>query len=110
MLYLYSKGFPMNFIKIVIPLFTASMVFGAPISSVYVQNCKTCHGATGENTAVGKSKMIKDLSVIEIEKALNVLSTGERAGLPVAKMIKKNFMNTHTKEQVHELAVYINSL
>jgi cytochrome c553 len=110
MLYLNLKGFSMNFIKIVIPLFTASMVWGAPISSVYVQNCKTCHGPTGENTAVGKSKIIKDLSVTEIEKALGDLSSGERKGLPVAKMIKKNFMNTHTKEQIHELAVYINSL
>lgn len=100
----------MNMMKIVMPLLAASMVYGAPISSVYVQKCKTCHGPTGANTAVGKSKVIKDMSVEEIEKALQELSSGERKGLPVAKMIKKNFINTHSKEEVRALAEYINAL
>lgn len=100
----------MNLVKIVLLLLTASVVFGAPASTLYLQKCKTCHGPSGENTAVGKSKIIKDMSVAEIETAITDLASGERKGLPVAKTIKKNFVDTHTKEQIHALAEYINQL
>jgi cytochrome c553 len=100
----------MNLVKIVLLLLTASVVFGAPASTLYPQKCKTCHGPAGENTAVGKSKPIKDMSVVEIETAIADLASGERKGLPVAKTIKKNFVDTHTKEQIHALAEYISQL
>jgi|LakMenEpi03Aug12_release.lakeMendotaPanAssembly.Ray.scaffolds.fasta_scaffold594054_1 cytochrome c553 len=100
----------MNIMKIVAVLMMANIAFAASTQEVYTKKCKTCHGPSGENTAVGKSKPIKDMSVVEIETAITNLASGERKGLPVAKSIKKNFIDTHTKEQVHALAEYINQL
>ena len=100
----------MNLIKIVVALMMANVVFAEPVQEVYVQKCKMCHGSSGENTVMRKSKAIKDMSVEEIETAITALATGERKGLPVAKNIKKSFVDSHTKEQVHALAEYINQL
>ena len=100
----------MNLMKIAVPLMITSMAFGASTNPLYVKNCQTCHGPLGEKTAIGKSKPIKDMSAVEIEKALTDLSVGTRKSLPVAKSFKKKFLDTHTKEEVRALAEYISAL
>lgn len=100
----------MTLIKILLPVFSASIVLAAPISSVYQQKCASCHGQKGEKAAMTKSVAIKDLSAEKIEKALYDYASGERKSLPVVKTMKKNFVDANSKEQVHALAEYITTL
>lgn len=100
----------MTLIKILLPVFSASIVLAAPISSVYQQKCASCHGQKGEKAAMTKSVAIKGLPAAKIEKALYDYASGERKALPVVKTMKKNFVEANSKEQVHALAEYISTL
>jgi cytochrome c553 len=100
----------MTLIKILLPVVTASMVCAAPISSTYQQKCASCHGFKGEKEAMTKSNPIKGMAVAKIEKTLHDYASGERKAIPVVKSIKKNFLDTNSKEQVRALAEYISAL
>lgn len=100
----------MLFMKMLLPIFSASIVLAAPISSVYQQKCGSCHGQKGEKVAMGKSEAIKGMSVAKIEKTLHDYASGEKKTLPVVKTMKKNFLDANSKEQVRALAEYINCL
>ncbi|MGA9045205.1 c-type cytochrome [Sulfuricurvum sp.] len=100
----------MRLIKLLLPVVTASVVCAAPISSVYQQKCASCHGSKGEKSAMAKSIPIKGMAVAKIEKNLHDYASGERKAIPVVKMMKKNYLSTSSKDQVHELAEYISAL
>lgn len=100
----------MTLIKILVPVVTASMVCAAPISSIYQQKCASCHGSKGEKEAMAKSIPIKGMAVAKVEKNLHDYASGERKAIPVVKNIKKNLLDTNSKEQVHALAEYISTL
>jgi cytochrome c553 len=44
------------------------------------QKCVGCHGANGEKAALGKSKIIKDMSKAEIIAAMNGYKDGSYGG------------------------------
>jgi cytochrome c553 len=44
------------------------------------QKCVGCHGANGEKAALGKSKIIKDMSKTEIIAAMNGYKDGSYGG------------------------------
>lgn len=100
----------MNKIKILLVIFSTSMVWAAPISSVYQQKCGSCHGPHGEKAAMGKSNAIQGMPVAKIEKSLYDYASGSKSALPVVKVMKKNFVDANSKEQVRALAEYINTL
>lgn len=59
-------------------LFT-SIVACAAFANPYAK-CVACHGANGEKVALGKSKIIKDMTKAEIVSALNGYKDGSYGG------------------------------
>ena len=100
----------MTFIKIGLSLFTVSLLSASPAQNTYVQKCASCHGVNGDMEAMGSSKMIKKMSVEEIEKALISYASGERKAMAFVQSVKKDFVNKHSKEELHALASYIHGL
>ncbi|MDM5263289.1 c-type cytochrome [Sulfurovum sp. XTW-4] len=100
----------MNFIKIGVSLLTVSILSASPAQNAYVQKCASCHGVNGDMKAMGTSKAIKEMSVEEIEKALINYASGERKAMPFVQNLKKDFVNKHSNEELHELATYIHDL
>ena len=50
------------------------------------KKCAACHGAAGEKAAVGKSKIIKDMSAAQITAALKGYKDGSYGGASKAMM------------------------
>lgn len=100
----------MNFIKIGVSLLTVSILSASPAQNTYVQKCASCHGANGDMKAMGTARSIKEMPVEEIENALISYASGERKAMAFVKSVKKDFVNKHTKEELHDLAVYIHGL
>jgi cytochrome c553 len=100
----------MTLIKIVLPLLAVSFLSASPAKTIYTQKCASCHGVNGDMKAMGSAKVIREMPVKEIEKALIDYTSGERKALPFVKNVKKDFVNKHSKEELHELASYIHGL
>ena len=60
--------------------------------SIAYKKCVSCHGANGEKVALGKSKIIKDMSKDEIILSLNGYKNGTYGG------VSKNIMLGQVKE------------
>ena len=100
----------MTLIRILLPLLCGSFLLASSGSSLYTKKCKSCHGATGTTKAMGKSKSIKGMPVATIEKAMYDYATGDRKSISVIKRSKKAFIRKYSKEELHAVAQYINSL
>ncbi len=100
----------MTLIKIGLTLFAVSFLSASPANTIYAQKCASCHGVNGDMKTMGTTKMIKEMSVEEIEKAVISYASGERKALPFVKSVKEAFMKNCTKEELHELATYIHNL
>ena len=100
----------MKLLKITLSLLTVSFLSASPVKNTYTQKCASCHGANGDQKAMGTSKAIKEMSVGEIEKALVDYASGERKSQSFIKSIKESFVKSHTNEEIHQLATYIHSL
>ena len=95
---------------ILLPLLTGTMLFASSGASLYKKDCKSCHGANGEKKALGKSKVIKGMSVASIEKAMHDYVSGKRKSVAIAKKMKKSFMKKRSKEELHAVSKYIHGL
>jgi len=100
----------MRLIKIGFSLLAVSFLSASPVKDIYAQQCASCHGVNGDQKAMGTSKAIKELEVKEIEEAVINYASGERKALPFVKSIKENFMKKQSREELHELAIYIHDL
>lgn len=47
---------------------------------IYKNNCASCHGRSGEKNALGKARLLKDLTQQEIAEGLRVRKAGEIVG------------------------------
>ena len=65
----------MKKIIIAASLLTACVAFANPYAK-----CVACHGATGEKVALGKSKIIKDMTKAEIVASLKGYQDGSYGG------------------------------
>lgn len=88
----------------------SSILLFANTADVYEKKCGVCHGKDGTTLAMGKSQVIKGLDVELIIKDLNDYASGKRKALPVVKLMKKSFLNSTSKEEVKDLAIFINKL
>ncbi len=68
----------MKKILIVTSLFACS-VFAADGAALY-KKCSTCHGANGEKPALGKSKIIKDMTKADFIAAMKGYKDGSYGG------------------------------
>jgi cytochrome c len=72
----------MKKIIIAASLLTACVAFASPYDK-----CVACHGANGEKAALGKSKIIKDLTKAEIATALKGYQDGTYGGAMKGLMV-----------------------
>lgn len=63
-------------------LFSASLAFANPYAK-----CVTCHGANGEKVALGKSKIIKDMTKQEFIDAMKGYQNGTYGGAQKVLMV-----------------------
>ena len=100
----------MTLTKILLPLFTGTMLLASSGSSLYKKECKSCHGAKGDKLAMGKSKAIKGMPVATLEKAMHDYASGKRKSMSLIKKMKKDFVRKHSKEELHAVSQYIHKL
>lgn len=67
--------------------------------------CAGCHGNSGEKQALGKSKVIKDMTPTELAKSLNGYKDGTYGG-PLAGLMKGQVQNL-TEVQIKSISEYI---
>jgi len=72
----------MKKIVIAATLLTACVAFASPYDK-----CASCHGATGEKVAIGKSKIIKDMTKAELASALKGYQDGTYGGAQKGLMV-----------------------
>ena len=93
--------------KIVLGL--ASLIAVASVASAdgstAFKKCAGCHGAHGEKKALGKSKVIKDMSKADITTALKGYKAGSYGG-PMKAIMKGQVANL-SDEAIGSIAEYI---
>ncbi len=100
----------MHRIKILLPFLILSSLFSSSASTLYKSKCKSCHGAKADQRAMGRSKVISEMSVSNIKKAIYEYSSGKRKTLSFIVKAKKHVVKYHSKKELHDLATYIHSL
>ena len=112
------EGGEMNILKIVLFTFTVSMLSANSSQTLYLHKCAGCHGHNGENSVLGKSKILNQMKAEEIEQSLYNYAEGKcevevevcEPKNPMVQHGKKAIIRNLTKEQVHDLAIYISQL
>lgn len=69
------------------------------------KKCAACHGPSGEKVALGKSKIIKDMSKGDIEAALKGYKDGSYGG--ASKALMKGQVASLNPAQIHAIAELI---
>lgn len=88
--------------KVLLSIFAlASLSF----ADVYATKCASCHGANGETAAMGKSKIIKDLTKAEFVAAMNGYKDGSYGG--AMKGLMKGQVTTLSDADIQEIAAKI---
>jgi len=100
----------MTLTKILLPLFTGTMLLASSGSSLYKKECKSCHGAKGDKLSMGKAKAIKGMPVATVEKAMLDYASGKRKSKSMIKKMKKDFVRKHSQEELHAVSQYIHKL
>lgn len=73
--------------KTLLAILTLTAILGAADGAALFKKCAACHGAAGEKVALGKSKVIKDMSKEEIVTAINGYKDGSYGG-PMKALMK----------------------
>ena len=74
----------------------------ASLSAASFAACATCHGANGEKAALGKSKIIKDLSKADFVSALKGYQAGTYGGAQKGLMVGQ--VKDMTEATMNEIA------
>jgi len=107
----------MKISKTLLLVFSTSMLL-ADSQTLYLHKCAGCHGHNGENSVLGKSKILNQMKAEEIEQALYDYAAGIceaeievcEPKNPMIQLGKKSIVQSLTKEQIHDLAIYISQL
>ena len=100
----------MRLIKIMLPLLSASLLMGASGESIYQKKCASCHGKMGEKKALGQSNVIQGMDTEKFVSLVNAFATGEKKAMPIAKIVKKQFVDRYDAEEIQSVAEYVNKL
>ncbi len=100
----------MRLIKIMLPLLSASLLMGASAESIYQKKCASCHGKMAEKKALGHSNVIKGMPVDKFVTLTKAFATGEQKAMPIAKIVKKQFIDRYSDEEIQAVAEYVNQL
>ena len=96
--------------KIMLPLLSTGLLMAASGESIYQTKCASCHGKNAEKKALGQSNVIKGMPVEEFIKLTKAFASGEKKAMPIAKIVKKQFIDTYSDEEIKEVATYVNQL
>jgi cytochrome c553 len=72
--------------KTLIAILTLTAILGAADGAALFKKCAACHGPHGEKVALGKSKVIKDMSKEELIVAMKGYKDGTYGGAMKALM------------------------
>lgn len=100
----------MNLIKIMLPVLSASMLMAASAESIYQTKCASCHGMHAEKKALGHSNVIQGMNPKKLVTLTKAFATGEQESMPIAKIVKKQFINKYSDEEIQAVAEYVNKL
>ncbi|MEN8726389.1 MAG: cytochrome c [Sulfurovum sp.] len=100
----------MRLIKIMLPLLSASVLMAASGESIYQKKCASCHGKMGEKKALGHSNVIKGMEIEKFITLTKAFATGEKKAMPIAKTVKKQFLDRYDAEEIQAVAEYVNKL
>ncbi len=100
----------MNLGKIMIPVLTTGLLMAGSAESIYKSKCASCHGKKAEKKAMGKSKIIKGMPVDKFITLTKALASGEKKSMPMAKMIKQQFIKKYDDKEIKAVAEYVNKL
>lgn len=78
--------------------------YGQEINGFYQKNCASCHGRSGEKTALSKARKLTTLDEAEIVEALKTRRDGKVKG--AGNIVKKRLSD----EDIQQLAKYIQTL
>jgi len=94
--------------KIALTLLTMTTMMMAADGAVLYKKCASCHGMQGEKKALGKSKLIHNLSKEDLVSALNGYKDGSYGGS--MKALMKGQVAKLNVEEIDTLSEYIVSL
>ena len=100
----------MNLMRIMLPVLSASMLMAASGESIYQTKCASCHGKMAEKKALGHSNIIKGMPVDQFVTLTKAFATGENEAMPIAKIVKNQFIDTYSDEEIRSVAEYVNNL
>ena len=85
-------------------LFLSSILFAKDAPKAY-QACSPCHGEHGEMVALGKSRIIKNMSKADIVEAIKIYKYGALGEAMSPLMVSE--VQKLTPSQIQEIADYI---
>ncbi len=100
----------MHLIKIMLPVLSASLLMGASAESIYQTKCASCHGKLAEKKALGHSNIIQGMPVDKFVELTKAFGTGEKKAMPIAKIVKKQFIDRYSDKEIRAVAEYVNKL
>ena len=100
----------MNLIKVILPVVATGLLMAASGESIYQTKCASCHGKMGEKKALGQSNIIKGMPADKFISLTKAFASGEKKAMPIAKSVKKQFIDTYNDEDIKKVADYVNKL
>jgi len=91
--------------KTLIATLTLTAILGAADGATIFKKCAACHGSNGEKVALGKSKVIKDLSKEQIITAIKGFKDGTYGGS--MKALMKGQVASLSEADIEAVAEYI---
>ncbi|MGB5505749.1 MAG: c-type cytochrome [Sulfurovum sp.] len=100
----------MRLIKIMLPVVATGLLMAGSAESIYQTKCASCHGKHAEKKALGHSNVIQGIDVEKFVTLTKEFATGEKKGMPIAKIVKKQFIDRYNDEEIREVAEYVHNL
>lgn len=91
--------------KTLIAILTLSALLGAADGAAVFKKCAACHGPTGEKVALGKSKVLKEMSQADIVAAIKGYKDGTYGG--TMKALMKGQVATLSDADIEAIATHI---
>lgn len=100
----------MNLGKMMIPVLTTGLLMAGSAESIYQSKCASCHGKNAEKQALGHSNIIKGMPVDKFITITKAFAAGKQKAMPIAKIVKKQFIDRYNDEDIKAVAEYVNKL
>ena len=91
--------------KTLLMILGITAILGAADGATLYKKCAACHGANGEKHALGKSKLIKDMSKEELVSAMKGYKDGTYGG--AMKALMKGQVASYSDADIEAVAEHI---